>query len=279
MRELIGALPIRGLRFQAVIAVLSILVCGALIWNVGSAGRWSRASAATAAEAPKEIQAPLQPQSGTPDAQEPATPPAAPPLSTDPTLVSRVKGEGKVVALTLDDGPWPEWTDKALTLLARYDVKATFCMVGQQAKDHPDLVRKVVAGGHALCNHTMTHDSNLKKRSPEEMRNQMQQTLDWIHAASPGTPVHWFRAPAGNWSDEIRQTAASLNMGSLHWSVDTNDWQKPGVPKMLQTVHSQVGPRGIILCHDGGGDRTQTMAMLERLLPELKSAGYTFVLP
>ncbi|MFI6984827.1 polysaccharide deacetylase family protein [Embleya sp. NPDC050154] len=272
-------MPIHGLRFQAVITVISILVCGALIWNVGNAGRWSQAAASPrAADAPKEIQAPLPPP-GNPNAQQPATPPAAPPLPVDPTLVSRVKGEGKVVALTLDDGPWPEWTDKALSLLARYEVKATFCMVGQQAKDHPDLVRKVVAAGHTLCNHTMTHDINLKKKTPEQIHAQMQEALEWIHKASPGTPVRWYRAPGGNWSDEVRQTAASLGMGSLHWTVDTNDWQKPGVDKMLQTVHSQLGPHGVILCHDGGGERTQTIAMLDRLIPELKSAGYTFVTP
>ncbi|WP_406289879.1 polysaccharide deacetylase family protein [Embleya sp. NBC_00896] len=267
------------MRFQAVVAALSILVCGALIWNVASAGRWSQAAAGPrAADAPKEIQAPLRPP-GNPNAQEPATPPAAPALPVDPTLVSKVKGEGKVVALTLDDGPWPEWTDKALALLARYDVKATFCMVGQQAKDHPALVRKVVAGGHGLCNHSMTHDTALKTKSPDEIRAQMQGTLDAIHAASPGTPVPWFRAPGGNWSDEVRQTAASLGMRSMHWTVDTNDWQKPGVGKMLEAVDKQLGPRGIILCHDGGGDRTQTIAMLDRLIPDLKAAGYTFIVP
>ncbi|GCD98798.1 hydrolase [Embleya hyalina] len=278
MRGLIRALPIQGLRFQAVVTVIAILVCGALVWNVAGDGRWSTASAsARAGDAPKEIQAPLQP--GSPNAQEPATPPAAQQPPVDSTLVSKVKGEGKVVALTLDDGPWPEWTDKALSILARNDVKATFCMVGQQAKDHPDLVRKVVAAGHTLCNHSMTHDINLKKRTPQEMHGQMQETLDWIHKASPGTPVRWFRAPGGNWSEEVRQTAASLGMGSLHWTVDTNDWQKAGVPKMLQNVHGQLGPRGIILCHDGGGERSQTMAMLEQVIPELKSNGYTFVTP
>jgi peptidoglycan/xylan/chitin deacetylase (PgdA/CDA1 family) len=259
--------------------MVAILVCGSLIWNVAAAGRWSPTGATPqAADAPREEQAPPQPP-GNPGAQPPVTPPAAPPPPVDPTLVSKVRGEGKIVALTLDDGPWPEWTEKVLDLLARNDVKATFCMVGQQAKDHPSLVRKVVAAGHALCNHSMTHDTSLKKRTPEAIRAQMQDTLDAIHAASPGTPVHWFRAPGGNWSDEVQNTAASLNMRSLHWTVDTTDWQKPGVAKMMDNVHRELGPRGIILCHDGGGDRTQTLAMLEQLVPQLKADGYTFVVP
>jgi len=273
------AFPIRGLRFQAVVAVLALLVCGGLIWNVASAGRWSTASASPkAAKAPKEQQAPPLPP-GNPNGQPPATPPAAPPAPVDSTLINYVKGEGKVVALTLDDGPWPTYTVQALDILARNDVKATFCMVGEQARDHPDLVRKVVAAGHTLCNHTNTHDINLKQKPPQEMRDQMQKTLDAIHRASPGTPVPWYRAPGGNWSPEIRATAANLGMGSLGWSVDTDDWRKPGVPKMLQTVQSELGPRGIILCHDGGGAREQTIAMLEQLVPQLKSQGYKFVTP
>lgn len=275
------AFPIHGLRFQAVIAVLALLVCGGLIWNVASAGRWSTATAAPkAAKAPMEQQAPPLPP-GNPNAQQPATPPAAPPAPVDSTLIDYVKAEGedKRIALTLDDGPWPTYTAQALDILARNDVKATFCMVGEQARDHPDLVRKVVAAGHTLCNHTMTHDINLKQKSPQQVREQMQGTLDAIHKASPGTPVPWYRAPGGNWSPEIRATAASLGMGSLGWSVDTDDWRKPGVSTMLQTVHQELSPHSIILCHDGGGARDQTMAMLEKLVPELKSQGYQFVTP
>jgi peptidoglycan/xylan/chitin deacetylase (PgdA/CDA1 family) len=276
----VAALPIRRISFQAVVGVLAVVLCSLLIWTTATT------DVATGAQGPvggdSLPMGPTAPPGGPDPGVDPRVAPQGPAATTVPaTLQSHVQvpEQGKWVALTFDDGPWPTWTREILQVLKEHDVKATFCMVGQVVKENPSLVRAVVADGHALCNHTYTHDEGLPKRDEATMRDQMQRTLDAIHAASPGTPVPYYRAPGGAWSQQVQDVAASLGMRSLHWTSDTLDWQKPGVDKMLATVDKQLRPNGIVLMHDGGGDRAQTLAFLKKLIPHLLSQGYQFTLP
>lgn len=280
------SLPVRSMSFQAAVAVLAVFLCGFLVWTAAGDTVTSKAAAATPGATPDAT-----PGGGEGQYEGSTSPP--PPLasasgspSAPPTKVSSAvqakpgrTEPGKWVSLTFDDGPWNTYTDEILAILKQYNVKAVFCMVGNQARDLPSEVQKVVADGHTLCNHTMSHDEQLSKKSPDEVRGQMQHALDALAKASPGTPVPFYRAPGGGWSPLVQETAASLGMRSLGWSVDTEDWKKPGVDKAMATVSKQLGNSGIILMHDGGGDRTMSVDLLKKLVPQLIAEGYQFTIP
>ncbi|MGW0658727.1 polysaccharide deacetylase family protein [Streptodolium elevatio] len=278
-----SVVPVRNASFQAAVVLLAVFLCGFLVWTASADTAAPRTHAGPRptqddAGQPPEVEGSFEGVTTPPTAQSPA----ATPGPKVPTLLQSKTGRtdpGKWVALTFDDGPWNTYTPQVLGILKQYGIKATFCVVGNQAKALPGQIREIVAQGHTLCNHTMSHDTEMPARTPEEMRAQMQQTLDAIHAAVPGVPVPWYRAPGGMWSVQVQEVAASLEMRSLGWTVDTLDWRKPGVDKMMQTVHSQLGPGGVILMHDGGGDRTQSVECLRRLIPELLAQGYQFTVP
>ncbi|GAA3394586.1 polysaccharide deacetylase family protein [Cryptosporangium minutisporangium] len=175
------------------------------------------------------------------------------------------------VALTFDDGPDPRWTPQVLNLLRQHRVKATFCLVGANVKAHPSLVRKIAADGHALCNHTMRHDLNLKKKSRAAILADLRETSALITRASGGVVPKYFRAPGGNWSGVIVSVARSLGMASIGWTVDPRDWTKPPASTIVSRVRASMAPGVIVLMHDGGGDRSRTVAACKVLLPDLSS--------
>lgn len=208
----------------------------------------------------------------------PAAPAPARPAIV-PTLLTTTNAGGRTVALTFDDGPDPATTPQILDLLARHDMKAVFCMVGEQARAHPDLVRKVVAAGHRLCNHTITHDPGIGVRSPDVMDRQLQASRDVLVQASGGADVDLFRAPEGRWSPELIRMSAKDGMRALGWTVDPLDWTTPGTAAVVQQVQQRMHPGAVVLLHDGGGPRGQTVAAVRQLLPWLDDQGYSAVLP
>ncbi|MFN2496499.1 MAG: polysaccharide deacetylase family protein [Pseudonocardiaceae bacterium] len=202
----------------------------------------------------------------------------APPVPAD--LIRHTARADRVVALTFDDGPTPEYTPQVLALLTRYHAVATFCMIGSEAVRHPELVRRVVAAGMRLCSHTVTHDPYLIYRPEPQIEDEIVGGRADIRAAA-GSPVavDYFRAPAGRWSPSVRYHAARNGMKPLSWSVDPRDWSRPGVAQLITTVQQQVQPGAVILMHDGGGCRDQTVAALAELLPWLVAQGYQFDVP
>lgn len=213
-----------------------------------------------------------------------ATAPAVLPLPPErpaitPTLLTTTAGAGKAVALTFDDGPDPATTPRILDLLAQHDVRATFCMVGQQAQAHPDLVRRVVAEGHRLCNHTITHDPGIGARPPDVMNRQLRASRDLLADVAHGADVDYFRAPEGKWSPTLIRTSAADGMRALGWDVDPLDWTTPGSAAIVARVQQRVHPGAVVLLHDGGGPRGQTVGAVEELLPWLADRGYSFVAP
>ncbi|HJD80546.1 MAG TPA: polysaccharide deacetylase family protein [Kitasatospora aureofaciens] len=194
-------------------------------------------------------------------------------------MIGSTASGGRTVALTFDDGPGPA-TGQILDLLAQYHVKATFCEIGQNAAANPALVKRVVAEGHRLCDHSVHHPQPFEKLSHDKAVYEIGAAHDMIvKAGGPGTDVSWFRAPGGGFDADNEHIAAGLGMSSLGWSVDPRDWARPGVPAIVSTVQQQLKPGGVILMHDGGGDRSQTVAALKQLLPWLVAQGYTFDLP
>ncbi|WP_078891648.1 polysaccharide deacetylase family protein [Streptomyces sp. NRRL S-350] len=209
-----------------------------------------------------------------------ASSPAAPPPHTGAgTVIGSTASGGRTVALTFDDGPGPA-TGQILDLLAQYHVKATFCEIGQNAAANPAAVKRVLAEGHRLCDHSVHHPQPFAKLPHDKAAYEITAARDMIvQAGGPGTQVSWFRAPGGGFNADNERTTAGLGMSSLGWSVDPRDWSRPGVPAIVSTVQKQLKPGGVILMHDGGGDRSQTVAALKQLLPWLVAQGYTFDFP
>ena len=185
---------------------------------------------------------------------------------------------GNAVALTFDDGPDPRWTPQVLDLLRANHVHATFCLIGRSARAHPALVRRIVAEGNALCDHTWDHDERLPDASAAHVQAEIRSAAVAIESASGGVWPRYFRAPGGNWSPAELAQAGVLGMRPLAWSVDPRDWSRPGTPHILRAILS-ARPGDVVLCHDGGGDRAQTVAALARALPVLRGRGLSFVLP
>ncbi|MET8349763.1 MULTISPECIES: polysaccharide deacetylase family protein [unclassified Micromonospora] len=173
------------------------------------------------------------------------------------------------LALTFDDGPDPRYTPQVLATLREFDVKATFCVVGENAQDHPDLIQAIVADGHTLCNHSWHHDVTLGNRSADMIRADLSRTNEAIRAAVPDAPIVWYRQPGGAWTYPVVSVAQQLGMTPLHWSVDPSDWEAPGAGKIAASVVTQVEPGSVVLLHDAGGDRQGTVDALRRILPDL----------
>jgi peptidoglycan/xylan/chitin deacetylase (PgdA/CDA1 family) len=180
------------------------------------------------------------------------------------------------IMLTIDDGPHPVWTPKILRLLDKYDVKATFCIIGEQARSYPSLVRAVAAEGHHLANHSYTHPINLPWLKPRAMTAQLVDAQDAIVRASGFVPQA-FRSPGGSWTPAMMRMAVAHDLLPIDWDVDPRDWSRPGTAHIVQTMLAAT-PGDMLLCHDGGGDRSQTYAALQTVVPRLKSRGLRFVM-
>jgi len=205
----------------------------------------------------------------------PVAAPAAPAPVVRPVVLTDLPlagPEDRRIALTFDDGPDPAWTPQVLNLLIQYGAKGTFCMVGSQMEKHPDIVAKVVNAGMRVCAHSHSHDEQLPTRDPATITAEITDVANRVPA---GTPVGYFRAPGGNWDQEILDKSVAHGMQPLGWAVDPRDWARPGTDAIVATVQKQMHPGAVVLLHDGGGTRAQTIAALERLLPWLKAQGYT----
>lgn len=219
----------------------------------------------------------------------PTDPPAVAQTAADGAPVPEVDGSGTrllaggdgamSVALTFDDGPHPKYTEQVLAVLRDRDVVATFCVVGDPVRSNPDLVEAIVADGHVLCNHTVSHDMGLRHKSDGAITSDLEQTQDAILAAAPDADIRFFRAPGGNFAESLNSTAAAAGFTPLGWSIDTRDWRKPGATAIRDTVLTQIHPGAVVLMHDGGGDRSQTVAALPEIIDGLVELGYTFVVP
>jgi peptidoglycan/xylan/chitin deacetylase (PgdA/CDA1 family) len=178
------------------------------------------------------------------------------------------------VALTFDDGPDPTHTPQLLKMLADQKVKATFCVVGTNAKKHPDLIREIVKQGHSLCNHSWNHDLKLGKRKPAQIKKDLERTNAAIRAAVPDAKIAYMRAPGGNFTPRLVKMSQKLGMVSLYWQVDPRDWDHPKGEssgdhrkKIVKIVQKHTRPGAVVLSHDNA--QPDTIAAYKTLLPWL----------
>jgi peptidoglycan-N-acetylglucosamine deacetylase len=183
----------------------------------------------------------------------------------------------KVIALTIDDGPSPVYTPQVLRTLQRYGVRAAFSMIGENVSQYPATARDVADAGHTIINHTWDH-ADLTLLSAAAQRTEIARATEAIHAAT-GVHPHMFRAPYGAWSQPALGYCASERLLPLDWSVDPRDWARPGVNEIVGTIMGTTHTGSIILEHDGGGDRSQTVAALQIAIPRLLDEGYRFAIP
>jgi len=204
---------------------------------------------------------------------------AAPAGAPSASIARSAATYGRTVALTFDDGPGP-FTGQVLDLLAQYHAQATFCQIGDQAAANPALVKRVLADGHRLCDHTVDHPQPMRTLAYATQVREITAAKEMISkAGGPGTRIRWFRAPGGDFSPENRRIAVQDGLRPLGWTVDPRDWSRPGVASIIATVKRELRPGGVVLMHDGGGDRSQTVAALRELLPWMTRQGYRFSLP
>ena len=241
---------------------------------------------ASISSGPGEARAAASPparQHSAPVRQHPVpTRPAARPARPQPRLpygepMSAVEDGPKVVALTIDDGPSPVYTPRILRILRRYGVTASFSMIGLNAAAYPGVAREVAAAGHMIVNHTWNH-YNLGYMSAAGVQDEIARATDAIHAATGERPG-MFRAPYGVWPPAVFSYCARAGLTPLAWSVDPRDWSRPGVRAIVRTIVSGTRTGSVILEHDGGGNRSQTVAALKIWLPRLLDAGYQFTTP
>ena len=179
------------------------------------------------------------------------------------------------VALTIDDGPHPAWTPRVLDLLARYQIHATFCLVGLEVRAFPALVRRAVGAGHMVCNHTFTHPQPFTGLSTARLDVEIGSTQTVIITETGHTPK-LFRAPGGDWNRGVFAAVAAHGLIPIDWDVDPRDWSRPGTGIVVRKLLA-ARPGDIQRCHDGGGDRSETLAALTQVLPVLLARGYKFV--
>jgi cellulose synthase/poly-beta-1,6-N-acetylglucosamine synthase-like glycosyltransferase/peptidoglycan/xylan/chitin deacetylase (PgdA/CDA1 family)/spore germination protein YaaH len=186
------------------------------------------------------------------------------------------------VALTFDDGPDPVWTPKILQILKEKNAPATFFVLGTQAQHYPDLLERIARDGHEVGNHTYTHQ-NIAEANDEEIELELNATTRLIEAVT-GHSTAYFRPPFGidgtpTQPGEVRALKVVRDLGYLTVaeSIDPNDWERPGADAILERVKQQRSRGAVILLHDSGGDRSQTVAALPGIIDYLRGRGDTLV--
>src|SRR4029453_717177 len=203
-------------------------------------------------------------------------------FSQFPTLYHQGAGGEHQVAITFDDGPDPRWTPKILDILKAVNVKAAFFLVGMNAERYPGIVRRIVNEGHEIGNHTYYHP-NLALYWPEHIRLELNATQFLLETIT-GRATTLFRAPYAADTSPTQlseltplRIAEDLNYLVVLESIDPQDWAKPGADTILQRVKQQRRDGSIILLHDAGGDRSQTVEALPRILEWLQTRGDSVV--
>ncbi|MEH2091259.1 polysaccharide deacetylase family protein [Nostoc sp.] len=180
----------------------------------------------------------------------------------------------KVIALTFDDGPWPESTGEVLDILKKNQIKGTFFLIGQNVKNYPGLVKREIAEGHVIGNHTWHHWYQFL--NPQAAAYEIDHTADLIYQVT-GIKTNLFRPPGGIMHNGVASYARNSKYAIIRWSSDSVDYSRPAVPKLINNVFRKAKPGGIVLMHDGGGNRSKTVQALPEIIANFRKQGYKFV--
>lgn len=191
-------------------------------------------------------------------------------------MINEISTSQKAIAITFDDGPNAVYTPQVLEIFSEAKGKATFFMIGEQMKNHPEIVKQVADDGHEIGNHTYTHPK-LSQLSKAECLAEIEQTEKLIEELAGQKPVT-FRPPYLDYNQEtvtLLQNKAYPMIGALN--LEAQDWEQPGVEHILEKSKEAVKNGSILIFHDGYGDRSQTIEAVRMLVSELTSQGYKLV--
>ncbi len=194
-----------------------------------------------------------------------------------PPFVYNGPTDKREIALTFDDGPWYD-TPQFLDILEHYHVPATFFEIGEQISTYGQggaIERRMLADGDMVGDHTWSHPN--VAAGGTFARNQIQEAADAIRQATHGFYPCLFRAPYGATSPALISLVRSMGFTAIQWDVDPRDWARPGTAAIYDNVVANAHPGAIVIQHDGGGDRTETLAALPQEIQTLRSRGYQFV--
>jgi endo-1,4-beta-xylanase len=196
-----------------------------------------------------------------------------------PTPVGAAQGEGLVAALTFDDGPNGADTAELLDFLSDRGIRAVFAVVGSQiqAPGGPELLRRIVDEGHVLCNHS-TGFADMGEYSAEEVRADLTRNLEIIRSVVPDVVVPFWRAPNGSWGVTC-EVAVDLGMQPLDVINHIGDWAEQDADVLEARLWERLTRGQLLLMHDGGGDRSGTVAAVKRFVDDAVSDGWEFTLP
>lgn len=194
------------------------------------------------------------------------------------TIISqaKLKPTDKVVALTFDDGPGPKNTVQVLEILKKNNVKATFFMIGSMVQAFPKIAKQVADDGHVIGNHTWHHW--YRRMDTATAAKEIDRTADIIYKTT-GEKTTLFRPPGGFLHNGLVDYAKNHHYAVMMWSGESGDAERrsPQVPGLVKNVIKSAKPGGIILMHDGGGNRAKTVKALPQMIADLKAQGYRFV--
>jgi len=244
--------------FVATGVALTVVVGSLLVLALGHARPPKPAAATTQTSATTPSPTPTE----TPSVNAPPSTPRRP--APNPTAALAV-GNKKVLFLSFDDGPDPLWTPRVLQTLAKHGAHATFFELGGMQAAHPGLRELVLAAGNTIGSHSITHPQ-LTAISPARRH----------HEIFDGPRSTCFRPPYGASNPKVRADIKAAGMVQVLWDVDPRDWARPGTQAIVHNILTHAHNHNIILLHDGGGDRSETVAALDRVLPLLKAQGYSF---
>jgi peptidoglycan/xylan/chitin deacetylase (PgdA/CDA1 family) len=185
------------------------------------------------------------------------------------------KNGDKVIALTIDDGPWSKTTAQMLDILQQNDIKATFFWVGSALEANPELAKRVVAEGHAIGNHTWHHW--YRQMDAATAQSEIERTAQLIYKTT-GVKTNLFRPPGGFLNNGLAAYAKSQKHAVIMWSLTSADTDRHAKPQaFVNNVLKGAKSGAIVLMHDGGGDRYRTVQALPEMIRGLKQQGYRFV--
>ena len=191
------------------------------------------------------------------------------------TMIRQAKldSQHKAIALTFDDGPWPTTTTQILDILKKNNIKATFFWVGRYLQTYPELGKQVAAAGHAIGNHTWNHQ--YIKYNEDGAAREIDRTSSLIEELT-GIKTSMFRPPGGILNNGLAAYAQKKKYTVVMWSADSLDW-RAATQSLMDNVMRQANSGGIVLMHDGGGNRSRTVQALPDIIAKLRKEGYKFV--
>lgn len=196
-------------------------------------------------------------------------------LSAEENVYRCHKNSSMKVALTFDDGPHPRYTPQILDILQKYDVKATFFLIGENVTLYPDLVKRILAEGHEIGNHTYTH-RKIAEYTDLQLEEEMELCETVVYEVVEYRPK-LFRPPCGKLDSKVKRLADAFDYRVILWNIDTRDWAHETPEAIKTNVINNIESGSIILMHDYISYNSPTPDALELFLPRILEEGYAFV--